>query len=107
MVWCQWSRCFYAPLPVGEETEVHHNAIVAGLNDLVRESERIVVGDIAGLKNGTGTLSVVTNEHGGIIDDTVVTKINDQDVYIVLVSISHLPNPNTVCPYETDNFFYL
>jgi aminomethyltransferase len=75
--------------------------------DAIKFTERIVVGDIAGLKNGTGTLSVVTNEHGGIIDDTVVTKINDQDVYIVLVSISHLPNPNTVCPYETDNFFYL
>jgi len=52
--------------------------------DAIKFTERIVVGDIAGLKDGTGTLSVVTNEHGGIIDDTVVTKINDQDVYIVL-----------------------
>lgn len=29
-----------------------------------------MVGDIAGLADGTGTLSVFTNEKGGIIDDT-------------------------------------
>lgn len=32
------------------------------------------MGDIAGLKDNTGTLSVYTNEKGGIIDDTVITK---------------------------------
>lgn len=52
--------------------------------DAVAFTESIVVGDIASLKNGTGTLSVVTNEKGGIIDDTVVTKLNDEDIYIVL-----------------------
>lgn len=29
-----------------------------------------MVGDVAGLQDGTGTLSVFTNEQGGIIDDT-------------------------------------
>ena len=43
--------------------------------DAIAFTERIVVGDIKALKNGTGTLSVVTNENGGIIDDTVVTKV--------------------------------
>lgn len=52
--------------------------------DAIAFTERIVVGDIKALKNGTGTLSVVTNEKGGIIDDTVVTKVSDEDVYIVL-----------------------
>jgi aminomethyltransferase len=52
--------------------------------DAVAFTQHIVVGDIAGLKDGTGTLSVVTNESGGIIDDTVVTKVNDQNIYIVL-----------------------
>ena len=52
--------------------------------DAIAFTERIVVGDIKALKNGTGTLSVVTNENGGIIDDTVVTKVSDEDVYIVL-----------------------
>lgn len=33
-----------------------------------------MVGDIAALQPGTGSLSVFTNEKGGIIDDTVITK---------------------------------
>ena len=52
--------------------------------DAIEFVESIVVGDIRSLKDGTGTLSVVTNDKGGIIDDTVVTKVNDEDVYIVL-----------------------
>ncbi len=35
-----------------------------------------MVGDVAGLKDGTGSLSVFTNEKGGIIDDTVITKVS-------------------------------
>jgi aminomethyltransferase len=42
--------------------------------DAVSFMESLVVGDIAGLKDGTGSLSVMTNERGGIIDDTVITK---------------------------------
>lgn len=38
--------------------------------DAVPFLEGLVVGDIAGLADGTGTLSVFTNEKGGIIDDT-------------------------------------
>lgn len=43
--------------------------------DAIKFLEGLVVGDIAGLKDGTGSLSVFTNEKGGIIDDTVVTKV--------------------------------
>ena len=42
--------------------------------DAIAFLESLVVGDIAGLADGTGTLSVFTNEKGGIIDDTVITK---------------------------------
>lgn len=42
--------------------------------DTVKFIEQLVVGDIAGLADNTGSLSVITNEKGGIIDDTVVTK---------------------------------
>jgi glycine cleavage system aminomethyltransferase T len=42
--------------------------------DAIPFMESLVVGDIAGLKSGTGSLSVLTNERGGIIDDTVITK---------------------------------
>lgn len=38
--------------------------------------EQLVVGDIAGIPNGSGSLSMFTNENGGIIDDTVVTKVH-------------------------------
>ncbi len=42
--------------------------------DAIKFIESLVVGDVAGLADGTGSLSVITNEKGGIIDDTVVTK---------------------------------
>ena len=43
-----------------------------------------MVGDIASLADGTGTLSVFTNEQGGIIDDTVVTRVSGDELYIVV-----------------------
>jgi aminomethyltransferase len=45
--------------------------------------EKMVVGDIAGLAPGSGCLSLVTNEKGGIIDDTVITNAGDF-VYMVV-----------------------
>jgi aminomethyltransferase len=45
--------------------------------------ERLVVGDIAGLAPNHGLLSLVTNESGGIIDDTVITNAGDY-VYMVV-----------------------
>ncbi|KAL3809616.1 hypothetical protein ACHAXA_006615 [Cyclostephanos tholiformis] len=45
--------------------------------------ETIVVGDICGLDVGSGCLSLVTNENGGIIDDTVITNAGDY-VYMVV-----------------------
>ena len=51
--------------------------------DRVAFLEKIVVSDIAGLAPGSGCLSLVTNEKGGIIDDTVITKEEDY-VYMVV-----------------------
>lgn len=45
--------------------------------------ERVVVGDIAGLAPGSGLLSLVTTEGGGILDDTVITNAGDF-VYMVV-----------------------
>lgn len=45
--------------------------------DAIAFLESLVVGDIAGLKDGTGSLSVITNSVGGIIDDTVITKASN------------------------------
>lgn len=41
------------------------------------------MGDIGGLAPGSGCLSLVTNENGGIIDDTVITNAGDF-VYMVV-----------------------
>jgi aminomethyltransferase len=45
--------------------------------------ETVVVGDIGGLDVGSGCLSLVTNENGGIIDDTVITNAGGY-VYMVV-----------------------
>lgn len=52
--------------------------------DAIKFLERLVVGDIVGLEDGNGTLSVFTNEKGGIIDDTVITKVNGTEIYLVV-----------------------
>ncbi len=43
----------------------------------------MVVGDIAGLGVGEGRLSLIMNEAGGIVDDTVITMYQDH-VYMVV-----------------------
>jgi aminomethyltransferase len=52
--------------------------------DAVRFCEKLVVGDIAGIEDGSGSLSLLTNEKGGIIDDSVITKVNGEEIYLVL-----------------------
>lgn len=52
--------------------------------DAVAFLERLVVGDVQALKDGTGTLSLILNESGGIIDDTVITKVSPDEIYMVL-----------------------
>ena len=43
--------------------------------DAIEVLEHLIVGDIASLDDRTGTLSVFTNEKGGIIDDSVITRV--------------------------------
>lgn len=52
--------------------------------DAVAFLETLVVGDVAAMAPGTGGLTVFTNERGGIIDDSVVTRVADDDVYLVV-----------------------
>uniref|UniRef100_A0A8C4QQW7 Aminomethyltransferase n=1 Tax=Eptatretus burgeri TaxID=7764 RepID=A0A8C4QQW7_EPTBU len=51
--------------------------------DRVKFVESLTVADIAGLKDNQGTLSLLTNDSGGIIDDLIVTKTSDGSLYIV------------------------
>ncbi|KAM6470792.1 aminomethyltransferase, mitochondrial [Liasis olivaceus] len=51
--------------------------------DRVKFIESLVVGDIAELKPDQGTLSLFTNEKGGIIDDLIVTSTSEEHLYVV------------------------
>ena len=51
--------------------------------DRIEFIESLVVGDIAGLPDNHSTLTLFTNEHGGIIDDLIVTKTNLGYLYVV------------------------
>ena len=62
----------------------HMCGITLSGTDAERFVEKIVVGDISGLTEGTGTLSVMLDEAGGIIDDTVVTRVGKGEIYMVL-----------------------
>lgn len=52
--------------------------------DSISFLEKLVVADVAGLAPGTGTLTVFTNEKGGAIDDSVITKVTDDHIYLVV-----------------------
>eukprot|EP01041_Mallomonas_annulata_P006353 gene6353-12849_t len=51
--------------------------------DAVKFIEKMVVGDIAGLGAGEAKLSLIMNEKGGIVDDTVITNAGDY-IYMVV-----------------------
>ncbi|KAK9816539.1 hypothetical protein WJX72_001715 [[Myrmecia] bisecta] len=51
---------------------------------VVQFLERLTPADVAALPVGTGQLTVFTNEAGGIIDDSVITKVNEHEIYLVL-----------------------
>lgn len=50
--------------------------------DRVKFLEKLVVADVTGLPENSATLSLFTNEQGGIIDDAVITNAGDH-LYIV------------------------
>uniref|UniRef100_A0A8C5DBS0 Aminomethyltransferase n=1 Tax=Gouania willdenowi TaxID=441366 RepID=A0A8C5DBS0_GOUWI len=51
--------------------------------DRVKFMESLVVADIAELKDNQGTLSLFTNDKGGIMDDLIVTRTDQTYLYVV------------------------
>jgi len=51
--------------------------------DAVKFIEKMVVGDIASLKKGEAKLSLIMNDKGGIVDDTVIANAGDY-IYMVV-----------------------
>jgi len=43
----------------------------------------MLVGDIASLEPGSGILSVLTDEDGGIVEDTIITNVGDEYVMTI------------------------
>ncbi|XP_017059347.1 aminomethyltransferase, mitochondrial [Drosophila ficusphila] len=45
--------------------------------------ESVCTADILGTPDGSGTLTVFTNESGGILDDLIVNKVSEKELYVV------------------------
>ncbi|ODV90511.1 hypothetical protein CANCADRAFT_2238 [Tortispora caseinolytica NRRL Y-17796] len=45
--------------------------------------ERLTPIDLEAMTPGTGSLTVLLNDDGGIVDDTIVTKLDDSEYYVV------------------------
>ncbi|KAI8511476.1 hypothetical protein Bbelb_105760 [Branchiostoma belcheri] len=51
--------------------------------DGVKFIESLTVGDVAGLQENQGTLTLFTNDQGGIMDDLIVSKTSEGFLYVV------------------------
>ncbi|XP_022222210.2 aminomethyltransferase, mitochondrial [Drosophila obscura] len=45
--------------------------------------ESVCTADILGTPEGSGTLTVFTNDQGGILDDLIVNKVSEKELYVV------------------------
>lgn len=45
--------------------------------------ETVCTADILDMPTGSGSLTVFTNEKGGILDDLIVNKVSDKELYVV------------------------
>jgi aminomethyltransferase len=66
--------------------------------DRVRFLERLVVADVASLAQGQATLSLFTNQNGGIIDDTIIA--NKGDHISVVVNAGCFDKVCALIPFE-------
>lgn len=84
-----------APASAGLFDVSHMGQIKWHGKDAVKFIERVVVGDIASLKSGEAKLSLIMNEAGGIVDDTVITNAGDHIFMVV----------NGACKYKDMKHF--
>lgn len=58
--------------------------VATSLNCIIFQfMESLVVSDVEGLHDNQGTLSLFTNERGGIIDDLIINKTDEGYLYVV------------------------
>ncbi|KAG3270468.1 aminomethyltransferase [Ictidomys tridecemlineatus] len=66
--------------------------------DRVKLMESLVVGDIAELRPNKGTLSLFTNEAGGILDDLIVTNTSEGHLYVRRRAAMDFPGAKVIVP---------
>ena len=59
-------------------------AFLSGASDPALLLEKIVPGDIAGLKDGRTRYTVLLNNQGGIVDDLMVTRVDAMRLFLVV-----------------------
>lgn len=52
--------------------------------DAIKFVEKLVVGDVAEMADGTGSLTLLTTDKGTVLDDSVLAKVSSEEVYMVL-----------------------
>lgn len=69
---------------VGSVFDVSHmlQSYVRG-KDAAACLETVCTADILDMPVGSGSLTVFTNEQGGILDDLIVNKVSDKELYVV------------------------
>lgn len=73
----------------------HMGQVILRGDDSIEELEKLVPGDVQSLKLGRMRYSLLTNERGGVIDDLMITR-RDNDLYVVVnasrvaVDMAHL-----------------
>lgn len=61
---------------------IHLFVLLSG-KDCIEYMESVCTADIHNLIKGGSTLTVFTNENGGILDDLIVTKCSEDHLYVV------------------------
>jgi aminomethyltransferase len=59
-------------------------AVLTATHDPAADLEKIVPGDIAGLGAGKTRYTVLLNDNGGIIDDLMVTRWDDKNLFLIV-----------------------
>lgn len=72
-------------------------------DDRIKFLESLVVADIQGLAENTGTLSLFTTESGGIIDDLIINKTPE---YLYVVSNAGCADKDLKHMQVRDDFLY-
>ncbi|KOC68619.1 Aminomethyltransferase, mitochondrial [Habropoda laboriosa] len=94
----QHTRTFASLFDVGHMMQTY----VSG-RDSTDFLESLTTGDLRNLNKGSAALTVFTNENGGILDDLIITKV-DEDKYFVVSNAGRRDEDTRLLRRQQDNF---